>query len=98
MLMSKLPSELILVILEFLPASDLATVQKLSRDWNEFLTFHQASVYHNCAVLHGYVDPRATIGEAKMKDYGSEWLAGAESWREYCELLGTRQNHHSHRD
>lgn len=87
MMMFELPSELILGVLEFLPASDLATIQTLSRDWNEFLTFHQASIYHNCAVLHGYAGPRATLEEAKRKDYGSDWLVDVESWREYCESL-----------
>ena len=57
--MLKLPTELTLNILSYLPFNSLSRLQSVCKSWSKFCTLHENTIYRNAACLYTYI-PRPT--------------------------------------
>ncbi|KAJ7292712.1 hypothetical protein C8J57DRAFT_1266839 [Mycena rebaudengoi] len=82
--MLHLPTELVLSILRFLPLATLARLQTTSREWNTFFKVNHSSIYHNAAVLHGFIPSASTVYSELDTIVSRRALAGVVDWRSFC--------------
>jgi hypothetical protein len=55
-MLHKIPPELTLLILSHLPLSTLSTLQRVSRQWKDFIDKNESAVYLNAVYLNGWLD------------------------------------------
>ena len=78
-------SDLALYILSFLELKDVVTLYLLSRDVHRFLTEHEATIFHQLAILHRFVSAGTSLDDAvHAQDNKDEWLQGVQSWKQFC--------------
>jgi hypothetical protein len=87
--MLHLPTELVLSIFRFLPLATLARLQTTSREWNTFFKVNHSSIYHNAAVLHGFIPSASTVYSELDTIVSRRALAGVVDWRSFCTALST---------
>lgn len=79
-----LPIELSLSVLSYLPLQTLSSLPALSRQWFDFISANQSTIFHSAAVLHGYAQPGTVLLEDALSAYnGSPW-DGAADWKDLC--------------
>jgi len=84
MLLHVLPIELSLSVLSYLPLPTLCSLPALSRQWFNLFSANQSTIFHNAAVLHGYVQPETILLDDALSLYkGSPW-DGATDWKDFC--------------
>jgi hypothetical protein len=52
-----LPTELSVLVLSYLPLRCLCALPTLSRQWLNFFSENQETIFHNAAIHHQYVQP-----------------------------------------
>ena len=63
----------------------LCSLPTLSHQWFELFSTHQSTIFHNAAVVHGYIQPDTRLLEDALTIYkGSPW-EGATDWKDFCE-------------
>jgi len=81
-----LPVEISLVVLSYLPLPTLCPLPSLSRKWSDFFSDNQSTIFHNAAILHGYIHPETLLLEDALSTHkGSPW-DGATDWKDFCKL------------
>jgi hypothetical protein len=55
-MLHKIPPELTLLILSYLPLSTLSTLQRVSREWKDFIDKNESAVYLNAVYLNRWLD------------------------------------------
>jgi len=79
-----LPTEISLSVLSYLPLPTLCSLLTLSRQWLNFCSENQSAIFHNAAILHGYIQPKTTqLGDALSAHEGSPWN-GVTDWKDFC--------------
>ncbi|KAH9985659.1 hypothetical protein BJV74DRAFT_554300 [Russula compacta] len=79
-----LPVEISLVVLSYLPIPSLCSLPTLSRQWYNFFSKNQSTIFHEAAILHEYTQPGTLLLEDALSVYtGSPW-EGATDWKDYC--------------
>jgi len=79
-----LPTELSLSVLSYLPLQTLCSLPTLSRQWLDFCSENQLTIFHNAAILHGYIQPKTLQLEDALSAYeGTPW-DGATDWKDFC--------------
>jgi hypothetical protein len=79
-----LPTELSLSVLSYLPLPTLCSLPTLSHQWLDFCSENQSTIFHNAAILHGYIQPQTLqLGDALSMYEGSPW-DGATDWKDFC--------------
>lgn len=82
-----LPVEISLVVLSYLPIPLLCSLPTLSRQWYNFFSKNQSTIFHKAAILHGYTQPGTLLLEDALSVYsGSPW-EGATDWKDFCESV-----------
>lgn len=82
--LEKLPAELILRILAYLPVQSLRALRLTSRPWNTFFVEHESSIYHHAALLHRFIDSvHQLLPEAKVA-HPLKFLQDVPDWYQYC--------------
>ena len=66
-----LPTELSLLVLSYLPLRCLCALPTLSRQWLNFFSENQTTIFHNAAFHHQYVQP----GDSPTGD-----------WKDFCKF------------
>jgi len=56
-MLSILPTELSLSVLSYLPLRWLCALPTLSRQWLNFFSENQSTIFHNAAIHHRYIQP-----------------------------------------
>ena len=85
-MLHRLPVEISLAVLSYLPLSTLGPLSSLSRKWRDFISANKSTIFHNAAILHGYIHPETLLLEdALTMREGSPWR-GVTDWKEFCEL------------
>ena len=54
-----LPTRLLLSVLSYLPNLTLCSLPTLSRQWLDFYSENQSTIFRNAAILHGYIQPKS---------------------------------------
>lgn len=81
-------ADLSLYVLSLLPFKDVVTLYRLSRDIRQFLIEHEASIFHQLAILHRFVTAGVTLEDAtRAEDGRGAWLQGVQSWKELCACI-----------
>jgi len=79
-----LPTGLLLPVLSYLPLPTLCSLPTLSRQWLDFYSQNQSTIFRNAAILHGYIQPKSLKLEDALSAYeGSPW-DGATDWKDLC--------------
>ncbi|CAK4033649.1 hypothetical protein DOTSEDRAFT_87725 [Lecanosticta acicola] len=82
--MQLLPSELVLRILEFTPASGLAALTRLNRSWNTFIDHtHQEAIYSHPSKTNHPPGAKDFQFLSSYKTY-SRYFSNVESWKVLC--------------
>lgn len=91
MVLSRLPPEIVLYLLSYLPISSLSQLYSVSRTWNTFLLHHEATIYHRAAFLHGFIDgDSASLESVKSSNkYSERVLADVDSWKKLCTYISS---------
>jgi len=50
-----LPTGLLLSVLSYLPLPTLCSLPTLSRQWLDFYSENQSTIFRNATILHGYI-------------------------------------------
>ncbi|KAJ7103036.1 hypothetical protein B0H15DRAFT_810694 [Mycena belliarum] len=94
--MLRLPTELVICILNHIPLSTLNQLPALSQQWSNFFEENQSILYRNAAVLHGFVPSTAIVysdleaiqsGSATMRNrtaLSRRSLIGVSDWKSFC--------------
>ncbi|KAH9059600.1 hypothetical protein EDB87DRAFT_769565 [Lactarius vividus] len=87
-----LPAEVTLSVLSRIPIPSLLSLSALSRQWLDFFTTNQSTIFHSAPVLHEYIQPETlSLEDALSVNTGRPW-AGSTSWKDFCKL-----HHHIYR-
>ena len=79
-----LPIELSLSVLAYLPLPTLCSLPTLSHQWFNLFSTNQPTIFHNAAVLHGYIQPETvSLDDVLSVHKGSPW-DGATDWKDFC--------------
>jgi F-box-like len=79
-----LPVELSLSVLSYLPLQTLSSLPALSRQWFDFISANQSTIFRNAAILHGYAHPGTLLLEDALSAHkGSPW-DGTTDWKDFC--------------
>ena len=79
-----LPVEVLLEVLRYLPVPSLCSLFTLSHQWYDLLSANQPSIFHNAAILHGYIQPGCLRIEDALAQYtGNPWK-GSTDWKDFC--------------
>ncbi|KAH9059604.1 hypothetical protein EDB87DRAFT_769868 [Lactarius vividus] len=79
-----LPAEVTLSVLSHLPIPSLLSLPVLSRQWFNFVTTNQSTIFRSAALLHEYIQPETlSIEDALSVNTGRPW-AGSTSWKDFC--------------
>jgi len=82
--MLHLPIELSLSVLSYLPLPTLCSLPTLSRQWFNLFSANQSTIFHNAAVLHGYIQSEIISLDDALSAYkGSPW-DGTADWKDFC--------------
>ena len=85
-MLHRLPVEISLAVLSYLPLSTLCPLSSLSRRWRDFISANKSTIFHNAAILHEYIPPKTLLLEDALSiREGSPWR-GATDWNDFCEL------------
>jgi hypothetical protein len=71
-----LPTELSLFVLSYLPLRCLCALPTLSRQWLNFFSENQTTIFHNAAFHHQYVQP-------------GDSLSPTGDWKDFCKSKST---------
>ena len=74
-MLSVLPVEILLDIIQSLPLTTVASFSALSKSWAKFMIANESSMYHNLSKQYGYT---------LEGDSGN--AAPAEGWKTWCKL------------
>ena len=86
-MLHRLPVEISLAVLSYLPLSTLGPLSSLSRKWRDFISANKSTIFRNAAILHEYIHPETLLLEDALSMHeGSPWR-GATDWKDFCELL-----------
>jgi len=72
-MISVLPAEILLDILQWLPFTTLASLSTLSKSWAAFMGANESSIYHGISKRYGYT-PKGD----------SDAGAPPEGWKAWC--------------
>ncbi|KAH9017136.1 hypothetical protein EDB83DRAFT_192914 [Lactarius deliciosus] len=79
-----LPAEVMLNVLSYLPIPSLLSLPVLSRQWLDFFTANQSTIFRSAALLHEYIQPKTSLLEDALSvNTGRPW-AGSKSWKDFC--------------
>ncbi|KAH9026255.1 hypothetical protein EDB83DRAFT_2678809 [Lactarius deliciosus] len=79
-----LPTEVTLNVLSHLPIPSLLSLPVLSRQWLDFFTKNQSTIFRSAALLHEYIQPETlSLEDALSVNTGRPW-AGSMSWKDFC--------------
>ncbi|KAH9174790.1 hypothetical protein EDB89DRAFT_1883946, partial [Lactarius sanguifluus] len=79
-----LPTEVTLNVLSHLPIPLLLSLPVLSRQWLDFVTKNQSTIFRTAALLHEYIQPETLLLEDALSvNTGRPW-AGSTSWKDFC--------------
>ncbi|KAJ7757518.1 hypothetical protein B0H16DRAFT_1536899 [Mycena metata] len=81
--MLRLPAELVIAVLKYLPLANFSNLMSASREWNDFFQLNQSVLYHNAAVLHGFTPPSIVYSELDTL-LSRRSLTGVHDWRSFC--------------
>ena len=71
-MLSTLPVEILLEIIQYLPLTTIGSLPTLSKSWATFMSTNEPSIYFNVSREYGYA--------------GSDAAAPSEGWKAWCEL------------
>ncbi|KAH9026254.1 hypothetical protein EDB83DRAFT_2425514, partial [Lactarius deliciosus] len=84
-----LPAEVMLNVLSYLPIPSLLSLPVLSRQWLDFFTANQSTIFRSAALLHEYIQPKTSLLEDALSvNTGRPW-AGSKSWKDFCKSMPT---------
>lgn len=72
-MLSALPTEILLEIIQWLPSTTLALLPALSKSWITFMDTNESSIYHTVSKRYGY-----------FPNGGSD-AAPPQGWKVWCE-------------
>jgi hypothetical protein len=75
-MLSALPVEILMEIIQWLPFTTIASLSTLSKSWATLMAANEPSIYHSTSMRHGYADPGT--------------VAPSEGWKAWCEWSPTR--------
>ncbi|KAK7063753.1 F-box domain-containing protein [Favolaschia claudopus] len=81
--MLHLPAELVIAILRYIPLSTLTSLPSVSREWQSFCQVNESNLYHNAAILHGFVSSSVVYSELATT-LSRRALAGVSGWKSFC--------------
>jgi len=73
-MLSVLPVEILLDIIQWLPVTTITALSTLSKSWETFMDANESSIYHSTSKRHGFAP----------KDF-SDATAPPEGWKTWCE-------------
>ena len=79
-----LPTELLLRILALLPVQHLRNLCLASRGWNAFFLANRNTIYHQAALLHGFVDSIQDLLSEAKEAHPLKFLQELPDWYQYC--------------
>ncbi|KAJ7110343.1 hypothetical protein C8R43DRAFT_164647 [Mycena crocata] len=82
--MLHLPAELVISILQYVPLSTLGNLLSTSRAWNNFFEVNQSTLYHNAAVLHGFIPSASVLYSSLGTALSRRSLTGVSDWKSFC--------------
>jgi hypothetical protein len=82
-MLSRLPPEVCLHILEFFTLDDLACLAILSKTYHDFLRAQEETIYRNAAILHGFISPGNTLADVE-RTHQTGWTSHLKGWRDFC--------------
>ena len=82
-----LPVELSFDVLSYLSLQTLCPLPTLSREWFNFFSHNQSTIFRNAAIFHGYTHPGTYLLEDALSQHkGSPW-EGVTDWKDFCRLF-----------
>jgi hypothetical protein len=83
-MLTVLPPEVTLSVLSHLPIPTLFSLLVLSRQWFDFFTTNESTIFHRIAILHEYIKPEIRLLEDALSvNTGRPW-ARSTSWKDFC--------------
>jgi len=83
----RLPVELVLEILSYLPVQSLHSFQSTSQHWNQVVRQNQSCLYHNVAVLHRFIpSTQSTLSDLSLTQ-SQRLLGNCDDWKTFCAYL-----------
>lgn len=83
-MLARLPPELVLETLSYLPAQSLRSLQLTCAAWNSFIRANESLIYHKAALVHRFVDSfEADLPKAKAA-FARKYVEGAADWKAFC--------------
>ena len=64
MILSMLPLETLLDIIQLLPLTTIASLSALSKSWAAFMATNESSIYYSISKLHGYIKGGGPVAPA----------------------------------
>lgn len=55
-MLHRLPAEIALQTISYLPLHSLHSITLVSRDWNALIAINEPTVYRNAAILHRFIE------------------------------------------
>ena len=83
MLHIRIPPELWLQVLSFLPIQSILSLRLSSQGWTKFIAANEASIYHATAILHGFAEPHKSLEQSKGI-HVFPCIEDVTSWKEFC--------------
>ncbi|KAJ7665188.1 hypothetical protein DFH06DRAFT_308677 [Mycena polygramma] len=82
--MLPLPTELVIEIVQYLPVSTISSLSCTSREWHKFCQVNESILYHNAAVLHGFIPSTSIIYSDLGTVLSARSLTGVTDWKSFC--------------
>ncbi len=88
----ELPTELIILILSYLPLETVSVLEQLDHQWHEFISFNSSTVYRNAAWREGWLIHADTMFEElaypedqrRKSHYSQRAMRGVRGWKDFC--------------
>lgn len=94
MLPVELPVELVIIVISYLPLTSITRLQRVDRQWQQFLKQNQNAVYRNAAWREGWIpSPETLLDElddpGQRSYYSKRAMRGVLDWKDFCTWLSS---------
>jgi hypothetical protein len=81
-MLESIAPELVILILQYLPAAEIAQLERLSQTWKDFIDTNESTIFRNAAVHHGYI--HLDVHQSFEDAHASRSLRGVDGWKSFC--------------
>lgn len=89
----ELPTELVILVLSYLPLETISVLKRIDHQWHEFIALNASTVYRSAAWREGWIAHADTMlaeldypeEELRRKSYYSRRaMRGVRDWKDFC--------------